>query len=617
MPDDRPDVPTDGLTFVAQRCELSPFETDIIALTAACELQPFAARLCARLHGDPHRRYPTFGLALSVLEGPHWDAVASNGALRRLHLVEMHRSSEPFLESRLSLPERILMMLLGHDAPDPELVEDAEPVASTAMALTERQSAVVADVMAILSRSTTTPVALWGREADRQPVERSVAWMTGSRWAWRVRSGMLAAEPSRLGLASQRLARESALTGAPVIVDPEDATSAFSGWNAHLMGVLVAAGCRLIVSSSGPVRGLPAGTVRREVPAPTFEESRSLWASVLREPQIDGLDSAIDRVAAHFRPGPEALVATASAVAEEWRVSSGVSYSDTRGPGESLWNACRLSARTDLGGLAERREPSARWEDLVLPVREADLLRDVLRHARHRALVHEQWRIAGSDQQSAGVTALFSGPSGTGKTLAADVIAGELGVDVLSLDLSQVMSRWLGETEKALGRVFDAAEQSGAVLVINEADSLLGKRSAVKDSHDRYANIEVSYLLQRMERFRGLAVLTSNLRGNIDEAFLRRLSFVVDFPFPDEAARASLWQRAFGPRVPVAGLDHQVAARLMLSGGSIRNVAVNAAFLAADDHRAVTMADILHGAQAEYAKLGRTTTPSEVGEWPA
>ena len=213
------------------------------------------------------------------------------------------------------------------------------------------------------------------------------------------------------------------------------------------------------------------------------------------------------------------------------------------------------------------------------------------------------------------MAALFNGDSGTGKTLAAEVIAAELGLDLYRVDLSQVVSKYIGETEKNLGRVFDAADEGSAVLLFDEADALFGRRSEVRDSHDRYANIEVSYLLQRMESYRGIAILTTNLKSAIDTAFLRRLRFVVHFPFPDAGLRARIWERAFPASTPVAGLRSVQLSQLSITGGSIQNIALHAAFIAADENRAVTMSDVLAGARIEYDKLRRSLTPAEEAGW--
>jgi SpoVK/Ycf46/Vps4 family AAA+-type ATPase len=229
--------------------------------------------------------------------------------------------------------------------------------------------------------------------------------------------------------------------------------------------------------------------------------------------------------------------------------------------------------------------------------------------------VHDLWGFARKTRRGLGISALFHGPSGTGKTLAAEVLANEMRLDLYHIDLSRVVSKYIGETEKNLQRVFDAAEENGAILLFDEADSLFGSRSEVKDSHDRYANIEVSYLLQRMEAYRGLAILTTNMRGALDSAFLRRIRFAVDFPFPDAPQRAAIWRRVFPPDAPTIGLDVDRLARLRLAGGNIRNIALNAAFAAADAGEAVQMRHVRVAAQTEYAKLERRPSRAETEAW--
>jgi SpoVK/Ycf46/Vps4 family AAA+-type ATPase len=236
-------------------------------------------------------------------------------------------------------------------------------------------------------------------------------------------------------------------------------------------------------------------------------------------------------------------------------------------------------------------------------------------HVRQRMTVYERWGFSGKGARGLGISALFAGESGTGKTMAAEVLAADLTLDLYRIDLSAVVSKYIGETEKNLRRVFDAAEQGGAILLFDEADALFGKRSEVKDSHDRYANIEVSYLLQRMEAYRGLAILTTNRREALDSAFLRRIRFIVRFPFPDAAQRAEIWRRIFPAATPTEQLDHAQLARLNVAGGNIRNVALNAAFLAADANEPVRMTHLLRAARTEYDKLEKPLTEAEIGGW--
>jgi SpoVK/Ycf46/Vps4 family AAA+-type ATPase len=239
------------------------------------------------------------------------------------------------------------------------------------------------------------------------------------------------------------------------------------------------------------------------------------------------------------------------------------------------------------------------------------VLRQIADQVRFRAVVTEDWGFAARGDRGLGVSALFTGPSGTGKTTAAEVIAGDLRLDLYVVDLSAVVSKYIGETEKNLSRVFEAAERSGAVLQFDEADALFGRRSEVKDSHDRYANIEVSYLLQRMESYRGLAILTTNLKTALDSSFLRRLGFVVQFPFPDAAGREQIWRRIFPPQTPTDRLDIPALARVPLAGGSIRSAAVRSAYLAAAAGRPVGMREVRAAVQAEYVKLDRPQTELE------
>jgi SpoVK/Ycf46/Vps4 family AAA+-type ATPase len=282
---------------------------------------------------------------------------------------------------------------------------------------------------------------------------------------------------------------------------------------------------------------------------------------------------------------------------------------------DTLWDTCRAQARPRMEDLAQRIEVGANWEDLVLPETQMQTLQAIIAHVRQRVKVYERWGFARKGGRGLGISALFAGPSGTGKTTAAEAIARELKLDLYRIDLSSVVSKYIGETEKNLRRVFDAAEGGGAILLFDEADALFGKRSDVKDSHDRHANIEVSYLLQRMEEYRGLAILTTNLKGSLDSAFLRRIRFVVQFSFPDVVQRAEIWRRIFPQETPLDGIDVNKLAKLSVTGGNIRNIAINAAFLAADSNEPVKMKHLLSAARSESAKLEKPLTDSEVKGW--
>jgi SpoVK/Ycf46/Vps4 family AAA+-type ATPase len=265
--------------------------------------------------------------------------------------------------------------------------------------------------------------------------------------------------------------------------------------------------------------------------------------------------------------------------------------------------------------LAQRIIPSAGWEDLVLPDLQMLALRQLASQIRHRMKVYETWGFSAKGRRGLGVSALFTGDSGVGKTLAAEVLAHDLELDLFRVDVAAVVSKYIGETSKNVKAVFDAAEEGGALLLFDEADALFGKRGEVKDSHDHYANIDISYLLQRMEAYQGLAILTTNMKTSVDRAFQRRLRFTVNFPFPDAAGRELIWRRIFPPQTPTEGLDAKKLSQLNIAGGNIRNVALNAAFLAAESKRPVTMAHIWEAARLEAQKMDRPLSEAETRGW--
>jgi SpoVK/Ycf46/Vps4 family AAA+-type ATPase len=341
-----------------------------------------------------------------------------------------------------------------------------------------------------------------------------------------------------------------------------------------------------------------------DVSKPTTNEQHALWRSALGAHSIS-LDGKLDALVSQFDLSASTILAAAMN-----------DQSDERSPEwTTLWDACRMQTRPRLDDLAHRIKPLATWEELVLPDAQRTILREIATHVRQRYQVYATWGFAQKCARGLGISALFAGASGTGKTMAAEVLANELRLDLYRIDLSQVVSKYIGETEKNLRRVFDAAEEGGAILLFDEADALFGKRSEVKDSHDRYANIEISYLLQRMEQYRGLAILTTNMKEALDSAFLRRIRFIVHFPFPDLAGREEIWRGIFPEQTPTEELAIGKLARLNIAGGNIRNIALNAAFLAADVNEPVRMNHLLRAARTEYAKIEKPLTDAEIGGW--
>lgn len=395
-----------------------------------------------------------------------------------------------------------------------------------------------------------------------------------------------------------------------------------SHWIAEICGPVIVATRNRRLTSSCP-------TLFLEVKWPLKKEQQALMEKILNEADLT-LNGHLGAVLDQFNLGTEAIRTACAeslnvprserSTAEAARIESvgkedASRRLDAERLADNLWDACRRIGRPDLDRLAQRIESTSTWEDLILPERQCQALREIGAHVRQKGKVYGQWGFATKSGRGLGITALFAGASGTGKTLAAEVLANDLKLDLYKIDLSSVVSKYIGETEKNLRRIFDAAEGGGVVLLFDEADALFGKRSEVKDSHDRHANIEVSYLLQRMESYRGLAILTTNMKESMDGAFLRRLRFILTFPFPDLEQREKIWRRVFPAATPTQGLDTSRLARLNVAGGNIRNIALNASFFAAEAGESVTMRHLLKATRREYIKLEKSLTDGETTGW--
>jgi hypothetical protein len=366
----------------------------------------------------------------------------------------------------------------------------------------------------------------------------------------------------------------------------------------------------LIITSREQWQPPQRSLIHFTVEPPTANEQQFLWQQALgnRATQLNGME----RLTSQFRLNATTIQAICTEVAGQSRseqlfTNEQLAY--------ALRQSCRVHTRPNLDDLAQRIEAIATWNDLVLPEKEIAVLKTIAAHVDHRVQVYDQWGFRGKSDRGLGISALFAGISGTGKTMSAEVLAHALQLDLYRIDLSSVVSKYIGETEKNLRRIFDAAEASTVILLFDEADALFGKRSEVKDSHDRYANMEVSYLLQRMEAYQGLAILTTNLKDSLDTAFLRRIRFVVKFPFPDATQRQTLWQKVFPSQTPTHALDFHKLAKLNVAGGNIRNIALNATFMAASQGEPVQMRHLRDAAYSEYTKLEKTLTDAEVRGW--
>ncbi|MCU1670253.1 MAG: ATPase central domain protein [Blastococcus sp.] len=605
---------------LADAYRLSPVELDLLLLAMAPQLDVRYGELFGCLQGDPARHRPTVSVALGLLGLTPAQRVVARQVLTPTSrlvapgLVRLHDPSgqpgSPLPDRELSVDDRLVAYVTGHDGMDAALSEVADVVriAPTGPGI---DRLVVADEvraqLASLQRRPQRLCLLRGPEGSgRQGAAEVLAQAWGVTALLRVQTDRLPFEdPARFAALVQAVSREARLQRAApfwerfdvLLEEPREPLR-------DLVQAALSSEPHAFVSASGdwPARNGPA-LAEVVLTSGTTGQRAELWRRRLDASAPDGATAGgpaaedLAALAAAFRLGPRAIGA---AVAEARNSGAAVTAA-------ALAAAARRQGSAALAGEGRRVEQPYGWNDLVLPPDRLQRLHALGDRIRFRATVYDLWGFAATVGPARGTAALFTGPSGTGKTMAAGILAGSLGLDLYRVDLAGVVSKYIGETEKALARIFAAAEATSAVLFFDEADALFGKRTEVRDAHDRYANVEVSYLLQRLEEHDGVVVLATNLRKNIDEAFLRRLQFVVEFPLPDRDHRRLIWQRMFpaaAPLDPALDLD-LLAERFELSGGSIRNVAVEAAFAAAVSGRPIGPDHVSTALRHEHQKLGR------------
>jgi hypothetical protein len=631
---------------------LDRFDLDTLLICLAPTLDLRYERLYAFLQDDVTRRRPRIHLVLNLLGGsetadrlPLLLRFADEAPLFKHHILERAAESgashAPLLSQALSVDPAIVAWLLGGYRPHPDLDPHVrlswprEDEADLLLAGGAIRSNALLQSMAGDDGGERPVVIFYGLDHTSQRAAARLLVARAGRPLLTVDLAALAAAgvPHRRAL---RLAlRDARLTGAIPYL---------TGWDACLSppGGLPAPSAGRGPGSTeaegpatGPVEGSspPPGLLAElcaypdlvfvagrtiwqaagidrdrvllwlEFPTPAYQQRHALWLHFLGKEMSPEAPEALDIPAL---AGQFALttgqIRDAVASARDQAIQRGDALQ-----GHDLLAAARAHSNPRLGTLARKIEPRYTWEDIVLPDDPIALLHEIVDTVRRRPLVLDEWGVGRKLASSAGVTMLFSGDPGTGKTMAAEVMAAELGLDLYKIDLSGVVSKYIGETEKNLERIFGEAQSSNAILFFDEADAIFGKRSEVKDAHDRYANIEISYLLQRMEAYEGVTILATNLRANLDEAFTRRLQFAVDFPFPDEEYRLRIWRTLFPPDVPrEPDLDFALLARrFKLAGGNIRNILVSAAYLAASDGGRLGMKHLLHGTRRELQKMGR------------
>lgn len=616
-----------ALESLCSAFSLSLFERELLLLCAGVEVQPEIAALCAAANDDPRKHQPTFARAMQALKQPHWSAITPSSPLRRWHLIRIG-SGDLLTKSPLQIDERVLHFLMGVQSLDERLQGFVEPVVSSSR-IPPSYEAIADRIVDLQMKSMGSGEALIQLCGVQEDGKRAIALYACRKMGlalYALRAGDIPAAVAEREALARLWEREAFFSSSALLVDCEqvlgkEGSPSISAAVSFLQSVHSFA----MTASREPLACPGRLSIRLDVEKPTSDEQEGLWRAALNE-EAGRLDGHLGQVISQFdlglsgieRAGAQVL----SALSSDRSFDLSTDLSSERDEGSAscrmdslLWEACRRESRPRLSELAIRIDPRAEWDDLVLPQPQKKILREVAAQVRQRSRVYRDWGFAAKGARGLGISALFTGGSGTGKTMAAEVLAGELELDLYRIDLSQVVSKYIGETEKNIRQVFDAADEGGAILLFDEADALFGKRSEVKDSHDRYANIEISYLLQRMEEYRGLAILTTNMKKALDTAFMRRIRFIIDFPFPDAAGRAEIWSRIFPKETPLADLDISRLARLNVAGGSIRNIALYAAFLAAEAGESVGMLHLLRAAQVEYGKLDRPLAESEVGGW--
>ena len=589
---------------------LTPLDVDILVVALAPDLDPRFERLYGYLHDDLSRRRPSVGLALELC-GHDGMSAAGHGRLHagaplvRWGLLEVEDAGRTLLTRSLRVPDRVVSFLLGRDEPDPRVGRLATGLVAAEYPGTEETVRAVREGIWLL----------YIRERPGTAAGSLAAGVFG-----RMGVGVVAVDLRRLppDLAGSDLdphavavacVREAALGGSALVLGPLDLLVAA---DPRVVQVFVDAPVPVVLTGSGAWD--PAWTdavpLVVDAPHPDAGVRERVWAELLDGAEV-ARDLDLRGATAQYTLTPEQTRRAARAAGLHAGAAGRPVDEDLLREGVRAQNAGRLEARS-------RRIPArATFFDLVLPARVLAQLEEISEWARWRDRVRGEWGMGGKGSKGHGVTALFAGSSGTGKTLSAEAIASSLGYDLYAIDLSTVVDKYIGETEKHLERIFAEAEEVNGVLFFDEADALFGKRSETKEAKDRYANVEVAYLLQRMEQFNGVAVLATNLQANLDEAFTRRLDTLVVFPDPEEPERRRLWEAHLPGTLPRAGdLDLDFLARaFVLTGGDIRNICLAAAHRAAPDDRPVAMADLVWATGREYRKLGRLCTEAEFGPY--
>ncbi len=626
------------LAWLAEVFDLSNFDLGVVLIALAPELDLRYERLYAYLQDNVSRRRPTVDLALNLLCSSVSDKLSSRRNFTSdaplichnlLRLVpETGRVESPLLACNLKLDEQVVSLLIGDGGLDARLSPCCRLIApyrspDRSMLSEEMERGILSSILN--ARQTRRPLRLYfrgQRGAGRRHAAEVLASAAGARLLFVDLARAIDAEGG-FERFLELVLREAWFQDAILYLDGLSGSEADRRAThfERLLDFLTEDSGVTILAGTGPWvppgRG-PVGVITVSFDSPAFARRKQIWATTLANEGLAMSEAELTALAGRFRLNEMRIADAVATACNQVRMRLAEPFDETIQKDlpvtiKDLFAAARNQSGHELAQLARKIAPAYSWRDIVLPDDSLVQLREICNRVIHQQIVLDEWGFGRRLSAGKGVNALFAGPSGTGKTLAAEIIAGELGLDLYKIDLAGIVSKYIGETEKNLDRIFKVAEDANAILFFDEADALFGKRSEVRDSHDRYANIEISYLLQKMEEFEGVAILATNLRQNMDESFVRRLAFTVHFPFPDVENRRLIWSGIWPVETPLsdeADLD-LLARQYKLSGGNIKNIALTAAFLAAEQASPITMAHLLHATRREYQKMGKAISESE------
>ena len=613
--------PKPSFMVLAERFGLSEFDQGLLLLAATMELDPGLPSLISAFYEDANQRFPTLALALAIFEAEkrEFDALSPRRPLRRFQLVEVHQSGgAPLLTANLRIDERIAGLIKGEPNDlDERLLSFMTPLPE-APSLPTSQTAVAEAMARWLALESPTGIVqlVGGDRVSKRGVMAASAALTGRR-AYAITVDTLPSGADEFEAFARLWQRESRLLPLIMYLEEIEATTTVladdrtvTRLNPRLRRNLRRITEAIVLDARTPIAELEDASILEILP-PTELERRELWSREFETRGINAPVASVDRLASEFTLAPSRIRERAEQ-ALYGVVDSGQSGQECV---ERAWQVCISRGLADLEGLAERIKPRARLEDVKLPAHGQAELERLVQHALHRFKVSLDFGFGGRTNRGLGLAALFHGESGTGKTMAAEAVAAALGLPLLRADMASLLSKYYGETEKNIRRLFDIAAAGGAVCLFDECDSIGSRRVDASDSRDQFLNVQINYLLTRMDSFTGVAILATNMKQALDPAFLRRTRYVIEFPFPGTSERKAIWQSVFPSATPLGRLDFDRLSLFALSGANIHNVALAAAHTAAANRTprrcAVEMPHILESIRAELIKIGRPGTSSE------